>query len=116
MNFLIYFFTSRLYGAGLEAFYDFFGLTPSRVLSPDFIIWYKTFPFLTSMFVHGDLLHVAGNCLFLYVFGSELENRFGARKYLYFYLLSGIYSGLFYLPVTGNRRSASLGRAGRSRG
>jgi membrane associated rhomboid family serine protease len=97
LNFLIYFFTSRLYGAGLEAFYDFFGLTPARVLAPDFIIWYKTFPFLTSMFVHADLLHVTGNCLFLYVFGSELENRFGARKFLYFYFLSGIYSGLFYV-------------------
>ncbi len=97
LNFLIYFFTSRLYGAGLDAFYDFFALTPSRVLSGDFIIWYKTFPFLTSMFVHGSLLHVAGNCLFLYVFGSELENRFGPRKYLYFYIFSGIYSGLFYV-------------------
>jgi len=97
INFLIYFFSSRLEGPGLEAFYDLFGLVPARVLSPDFIIWYKTFPFLTSMFVHGSFLHLAGNCLFLYVFGNELENRFGARKYVYFYLLSGLYAGFFYI-------------------
>jgi membrane associated rhomboid family serine protease len=97
INFLIYFFSSRLEGSGLEGFYNLFGLVPARVLSGDYGIWYKTFPFLTSMFVHLDFLHVAGNCLFLYVFGSELENRFGPRMYLYFYLLSGLYAGLFYV-------------------
>ncbi len=112
LNFLIYFFTSRLYGAGLEAFYDFFGLTPSRVLSPDFIIWYKTFPFLTSMFVHADFLHVAGNCLFLYVFGSALENRYGPRKYLYFYFLSGIYSGLFFVACNWQSPIGVIGASG----
>jgi membrane associated rhomboid family serine protease len=112
LNFLIYFFTSRLYGAGLQAFYDFFGLTPSRVLSPDFIIWYKTFPFLTSMFVHGSLLHVAGNCLFLYVFGSELENRFGPRKYLYFYILSGIYADLFHICCDWQSPIPAIGASG----
>ena len=97
INAFIFFFSSRLVGSGLDAFYNLFGLVPARVLSGDYRIWYKTFPFLTSMFVHGNLLHLAGNCLFLYVFGSELENRFGPRKYLYFYLLSGIYCGLFYV-------------------
>ena len=112
LNFLIYFFTSRLYGTGLEAFYDFFGLTPSRVLSPDWIIWYKTFPFLTSMFVHGSLLHVTGNCLFLYVFGSELENRFGPRKLLYFYLLSGIYADLFHICFEWQSPIPAIGASG----
>jgi membrane associated rhomboid family serine protease len=112
LNFLVYFFTSRLWGAGLEAFYNFFGLVPARVLSPDFIIWYKTFPFLTSMFVHGSLLHVTGNCLFLYVFGSELENRFGPRKYLYFYLLSGIYADLFYICCEWQSPIPAIGASG----
>jgi membrane associated rhomboid family serine protease len=112
LNFLIYFFTSRLWGKGLQAFYDFFGLMPSRVLSPDLIIWYKTFPFLTSMFVHADLLHVTGNCLFLYVFGSELENRFGPRKYLYFYFLSGIYSGLFFVACHWQSPVGVIGASG----
>ncbi len=109
INFFIYLFTSRLEGGGLEALYAFFGLVPARVLAPDLILWYKTFPFLTAMFIHGGFLHVAGNCLFLYLFGCPLENRFGPRKLVYFYLASGLYAGLFYvccqwqdpLPVIG---------------
>ncbi|MBN2224448.1 MAG: rhomboid family intramembrane serine protease [Deltaproteobacteria bacterium] len=112
INAFIYFFSSQLEGFGLQAFYDFFGLVPSRVLSADFIIWYKTFPFLTSMFIHGSFLHLAGNCLFLYVFGSELENRFGPRKYLYFYLISGIYCGLFYAACEWQSPMPVIGASG----
>ncbi|MBN2225644.1 MAG: rhomboid family intramembrane serine protease [Deltaproteobacteria bacterium] len=82
------------------------------MLSADFIIWYKTFPFLTSMFVHGSFLHLAGNCLFLYIFGSELENRFGPRKHLYFYLLSGIYGGLFYVACKWQSPMPVIGASG----
>ncbi len=97
INVFIYIFSSRLEGAGFDAFCSFFGLVPARVLAADFILWYKIFPFLTSMFVHGSFLHLAGNCLFFYIFGCALENRFGSRRLVYFYLLSGLYAGLFYI-------------------
>ena len=44
---------------------------------------------LTSMFMHGGLLHIGGNMLFLFIFGDNVEYNFGALKYLLFYLLCG---------------------------
>ena len=43
-----------------------------------------------SMFLHGGILHIAGNMLFLWVFGNNVEDRLGKLKYILFYLLSGI--------------------------
>ena len=45
---------------------------------------------LTSMFLHGGLLHIAGNMLFLWVFGNNVEDAMGSVRFLAFYLLSGV--------------------------
>ncbi|MGH2725980.1 MAG: rhomboid family intramembrane serine protease [Actinomycetota bacterium] len=45
---------------------------------------------LSSMFLHGSLLHIAGNMLFLWVFGNNVEDRLGKLKYILFYLLAGV--------------------------
>ena len=42
------------------------------------------------MFIHGGLLHLAGNLMFLWVFGSNIEAWLGHVKYLVFYLLAGV--------------------------
>ncbi len=52
---------------------------------------------LTAMFMHGGLLHLAGNMLFLWVFGDNLENVMGHLKYLVFYLLTGIIATLCHV-------------------
>ena len=44
----------------------------------------------TSMFLHGGLLHLGGNMLFLWVFGDNVEDRFGHVRFLSFYLLAGV--------------------------
>jgi membrane associated rhomboid family serine protease len=49
---------------------------------------------ITSMFLHADVLHLAGNMLFLFVFGGNVEDSFGHNKYLGFYLAAGIAGGL----------------------
>ncbi|HEV2137698.1 MAG TPA: rhomboid family intramembrane serine protease [Nitrososphaerales archaeon] len=56
---------------------------------------------ITSMFLHAGVLHLAGNMLFLFVFGGNVEDAFGHKKYLGFYLLAGIAGGLTqtYLSV-----------------
>ncbi len=53
----------------------------------------------TSMFMHGGLMHLAGNMLYLWVFGDNLENRMGHKKYLLFYLLTGIIASLCHVLV-----------------
>ncbi len=44
----------------------------------------------TAMFVHGDLLHIGGNMLYLWVFGNNVEDRMGPLVFLAFYLLAGL--------------------------
>ncbi len=53
-----------------------------------------------SMFMHGGLLHIGGNMLFLWVFGDNVEDRLGHAKYLGFYLLCGIIAGLCHALYT----------------
>ncbi len=50
--------------------------------------WWVTL--FTSMFMHGGWLHIAGNLLFLWVFGNNVEDRLGRVKFLLFYLLAGL--------------------------
>ncbi len=45
---------------------------------------------LTSMFMHGGLLHIAGNMLFLWIFGNNVEDSMGRGRFLVFYLLGGL--------------------------
>ena len=45
---------------------------------------------VTSMFLHGGWIHLLGNMLFLWIFGNNIEDRFGRLRYLGFYLVSGI--------------------------
>lgn len=52
---------------------------------------------LTSMFMHGGLLHLAGNMLYLWIFGDNLENAMGHFRYLLFYLLCGILAALSHV-------------------
>ena len=47
------------------------------------------FNFLSSMFMHGGIMHIFGNMLFLFIFGDNLENAIGHIRYLIFYLLCG---------------------------
>jgi membrane associated rhomboid family serine protease len=50
--------------------------------------WWLTI--FTSMFLHADILHIAGNMLFLWVFGNNIEDSTGRPRFVAFYLLSGI--------------------------
>ncbi len=57
--------------------------------------------FLTSMFLHGDILHLAGNMLFLWIFGCAVEGRLGYLKYGLVYLLSGLAGDALHLMLAG---------------
>ena len=74
-------------------------LTGERVtmpgLQPTNIPVYLTL--ISSMFMHGGWAHLFGNMLFLLVFGDNIEDAMGHRRYLYFYLLCGILAGLSHV-------------------
>jgi membrane associated rhomboid family serine protease len=52
---------------------------------------------ITSMFMHGGIAHIAGNMLFLWIFGDNLENVMGHKRYLFFYLVCGIIASLAHV-------------------
>ena len=57
--------------------------------------------FLTYMFVHGGVLHLAVNMLALYVFGTAVESRMGSRSFLLYYLYCGVGAAVFSLALAG---------------
>jgi membrane associated rhomboid family serine protease len=58
------------------------------------------FTLITSMFMHGGIAHIAGNMLYLWIFGDNIENALGHKRYLLFYLLCGIIASLSHVFVT----------------
>ncbi|HET7258974.1 MAG TPA: rhomboid family intramembrane serine protease [Candidatus Acidoferrum sp.] len=69
-------------------------------------------PLLTSMFLHGGLAHIAGNMLFLWIFGDNVEDYFGHFPYLLFYLFCGIGSDLLHIAFNFNSSVPALGASG----
>ncbi|SMX33035.1 rhomboid family intramembrane serine protease [Actibacterium lipolyticum] len=68
----------------LQSFFFNWAMIPAAV--SDGQMWHG---FLTSMFLHGGFMHLAGNMLFLWIFGDNLEDELGHVRFLGFYLLSG---------------------------
>jgi membrane associated rhomboid family serine protease len=56
--------------------------------------------FFTYMFVHAGLLHLLGNMLMLFVFGTAVENRMGSRTFILYYLLCGVGAAIFSLGLS----------------
>jgi membrane associated rhomboid family serine protease len=54
----------------------------------------------TSMFMHGGIAHIAGNMLFLWIFGDNVEDRLGHIRYLFFYLICGLIASLAHVFAT----------------
>src|SRR5262245_19592111 len=72
-------------GDAVEEFILHFALIPAA------FSWVSV---LTSMFLHGGLLHFGGNMLYLWIFGDNVEDRMGHGRFLVFYLLCGTAAGL----------------------
>ncbi|MFA5951277.1 MAG: rhomboid family intramembrane serine protease [Hyphomicrobium sp.] len=67
---------------------------------------------LSYMFFHGDILHLGGNMLFLWVFGDNVEDAMGHVKFLLFYLACGIFAGLVHAWVVPTSDSPLIGASG----
>jgi membrane associated rhomboid family serine protease len=90
-----------------ELFYTY-GSIPRFVLSGDFT------SIITSMFMHGGIAHITGNMIFLFVFGDNIEDRFGHLKYLLIYLLWGILAAYSHSLVATDNNNALIPAVGAS--
>src|SRR5713226_3591039 len=83
-----------------EALLFSYSTVPARF--PAFLAGHASFevsfvPLVTSMFLHSGFLHIAGNMLFLWIFGDNVEDFFGHIPYLFFYFVCGIGAGLLHV-------------------
>lgn len=109
---LVYFHESSLSEPALRNLIYNFGFVPARFFSPDTGILEKMLPVFTSMFLHGSFLHIAGNMLYLWIFGNNVEDRLGHIPFLIFYFLSGTVAALAQGIVNVNSNVPMIGASG----
>jgi len=105
LNVLVFF----LELSGGEPFIERWSVVPRRLTQDpggDFITVF------TSMFMHGGWLHLAGNMLYLWIFGDNVEDRFGHAKFALFYLLCGIAATFAQVAVSAGSSIPNLGASG----
>ena len=103
VNVLVFLYEMTLDDPYLERIRPLFGLVPAA------FAWVAV---LTSMFVHGGLLHVGGNMLFLWIFGDNVEDRMGHGRFLVFYLLCGAAAALAQTAMNPDSIRAMVGASG----
>ena len=95
--------------SGGNAFIGKWAFVPSRFLANPS----RDFPTLfTSMFMHAGWLHLGGNMLYLWIFGDNVEDRFGHIKYTIFYLLCGLAATFAQLAFSLGSNVPNLGASG----
>jgi rhomboid family protein len=95
--------------SGGEPFIERWSVVPRRLTqnpAADFITVF------TSMFMHGGWLHLGGNMLYLWIFGDNVEDRFGHAKFALFYLLCGIAATVAQVIVSAGSTVPNLGASG----
>jgi membrane associated rhomboid family serine protease len=107
---------ARLAPADLTAVVDRYGLVPRELLralaepaSAPRSAWLAP---LASMFLHADPLHLAGNLLYLWIFGAELERRLGHLRFLLFYLCCGLAAAALHVASAPAAWLPALGASG----
>ena len=103
-------------GSALEGFVYRFGVVPAHwfVSSPsDFLDWPRLFLTLVSaQFLHGGVLHLASNMLYLWIFADNVEDRLGPARFLLLYLGSGIAAAVAQILVSPHSSVPMVGASG----
>jgi len=68
--------------------------------------------FITSMFLHGGFMHIAGNMLYLWIFGNNVEDSMGRGRFLVFYLLTGAVASVAQVLANPNSPLPTIGASG----
>ncbi len=93
-----------------------YGLIPARLTSDSWIALLTrpqaVLTLFTHMFLHAGWFHFLSNIWTLYIFGDNVEDRMGPRRYLLFYLLGGIIAGLLQVLITPDSTIPAIGASG----
>jgi membrane associated rhomboid family serine protease len=103
-------------GAKLMQFFQLYGILPARYsvdeISRHFNILEQAIPFVSSMFMHGGIMHFVGNMWMLWIFGDNVEDWFGRVGFLLFYLACGVLSGVIHLFFNWSSTMPTIGASG----
>lgn len=103
-------------GPELGRFIYFYGLVPARYSVPQITSYFspgqQLFSLVSFMFLHGGFWHLLGNMWSLYIFGDNVEDRLGHLRYIIFYLLCGMASGISHLLLNLNSNVPTIGASG----
>lgn len=87
-NIAVFIYQIRLAQFGqLDGFISRFAVVPALVMGDPFHHWHTL---VSSQFLHGGIMHIVGNMVYLYIFGDNVEDKLGHGGYLFFYVMSGI--------------------------
>jgi len=89
--------------------YAEYAAVPAHVLTPDPAAW---LPLVTCTFLHASWAHLAGNMLFLWIFGDNVEDAMGHGRYLVFYLLCGVAASLVQVLLNAGSQVPLVGASG----
>lgn len=97
INILVFIYQSTLSPAALKAWIWQLGVLPANIPKSGLLPVLPSF--VTSLFIHGGFLHLAGNMLYLWIFGDNIEITLGHTKFILFYLLCGFMATLIQIIV-----------------
>jgi len=88
-----------------------FEITHGQELTPQ-LAFPISLSLFSSMFMHGGFLHLAGNMLYLWIFGDNVEDRLGHLKFFIFYILCGVFASLTHVLTSPNSEIPMVGASG----
>ncbi|MEO8437396.1 MAG: rhomboid family intramembrane serine protease [Chloroflexota bacterium] len=101
--------------AALDGFITTWGVVPADLTAAwargDYLS-HQTATLLTSQFLHGSWLHLLGNMLYLWIFGNNVEDRFGRLGFLGFYLLGGALAAVSQVVIDPSSAVPTIGASG----
>lgn len=105
-----------LQSSASELIYKYYGFVPHEFIisltSQWALVPYNVMTIFTSMFLHGSFLHLAGNMLYLWIFGKNVEDALGHIRFIFFYLVSGFIAVVFQLLYDPSSNVPMIGASG----
>lgn len=107
INILIFIYMILLPEGGIRSIYNQFATTPTEIMNGQ-----EYYTLMTNMFLHGGILHLAGNMLFMWIFADNIEILLGKVFFIIFYLAGGIFASIAHVLTNMDSNIASLGASG----
>jgi membrane associated rhomboid family serine protease len=115
-NSAVFLYEMTLGSTGGELFLSSYALVPARLFSPAVLNNDGSLPvaatIVTSMFLHGGIPHIAGNMLYLWIFGNNVEDAMGRLRFMLFYVLCGMVAAMTHALANTSSVIPMIGASG----